>query len=72
MVASVMSSGRLYARASIPEYVIVNLTQDCLEVHRDPDPAAARYRTITTLSTGDRFESRTVPGFAFPVGKLLG
>jgi Uma2 family endonuclease len=61
----------LYAQASIPEYVIVNLAQECLEVHRDPDPKGRRYRTLTTLAGTDRFESASVAGLAFLVADLL-
>lgn len=42
-----------------------------LEVHRDPDPVAQRYRTVTTLGKTDRFESSAVPGYAFSVAALL-
>lgn len=61
----------LYAQAGIPEYVIVNLTQDCLEVHRDPDPEGRRYRTVTTLAGTDRFESAAVGGLTFLVADIL-
>jgi len=61
----------LYARAGIPEYVIVNLKDDCLEVHRDPDPAAARYRAVARLNKGDEFSSASVPGLGFRVAELL-
>lgn len=66
-----LAKGAIYAAANIPEYVIVNLTQNCLEVHRDPDPTARRYRTSSTLSGGDRFQSVLVPDFAFAVADLL-
>jgi Uma2 family endonuclease len=65
-----LAKGAVYAAAGIPEYVIVNLAQDCLEVHRDPDPQGRRYRTVVTLATG-RFESVSVSGFAFAVADLL-
>jgi Uma2 family endonuclease len=61
----------LYAQAGIPEYVIVNLAQECLEVHRDPDPKGRRYRTLTTLAGTDRFESAVVGGLTFLVADLL-
>jgi Uma2 family endonuclease len=61
----------LYAAAGIPEYVIVNTEQDCLEVHRDPDPASRRYRTLATLAGDQGFESSAVPGFAFRVAALF-
>ncbi len=63
--------GPLYARAGIPEYVVVNLTDENLEVHRDPDPAADRYRTVLTLDKGAHFQSSSVPGLGFPVAALL-
>jgi len=34
-----VAKAAVYARAGIPEYVIVNLAEDCLEVRREPDPA---------------------------------
>jgi len=61
----------LYAQAGIPEYVIVNLAQECLEVHRDPDPKGRRYRTLTTLAGTDRFQSASVASLAFVVADLL-
>jgi Uma2 family endonuclease len=66
-----LAKASLYTAAGIPEYVIVNLLQDCLEVHRDPDPAGRRYRTVTTLAAGDRFQSASVPSFSFAVADLL-
>jgi Uma2 family endonuclease len=66
-----IAKGAVYTGAGIPEYVIVNLDQECLEVHRDPDAATRRYRSVSTLSGLDRFQSATVPGFAFAVGHLL-
>lgn len=62
----------LYARAAVVEYVIVNLKDECLEVHREPDPAAGRYRVLAKLSKGDTFSSTTVPGFGFSIAELLG
>jgi hypothetical protein len=66
-----IAKGAAYAGAAIPEYVIVNLNQDCLEVHRDPDAATRRYRSVSILSARDRFQSATVSGFAFAVADLL-
>ena len=61
----------LYARAAIGEYVIVNLTEERLEVYRQPDPAAGRYRTLETLDKTASFSSESVPGLRFPVAKLF-
>jgi Uma2 family endonuclease len=42
----------IYARAGVPQYVIVNLRNETLELYTDPDPQAATYRTKTTLLRG--------------------
>jgi hypothetical protein len=59
------------AGAGIPEYVIVNVEEQCLEVHRDPDPASRRYRSLVTLGRDHSFESATVPAFGFRVAALF-
>ena len=61
----------LYARAAVPEYVIVNLQEDCLEVHRYPDPATGRYREISRLASGDSLASASVLGLSFAVADLF-
>ena len=61
----------IYARAGIPEYVMVNLDEECLELQRDPDPEAGQHRSRAILRAPDRFVSTSVPGFAFEVGRLL-
>jgi Uma2 family endonuclease len=63
--------GPLYAKAGIPEYVVVNLVDETLEVHRDPDPVAGRFRSLSTLDKRATFESAGVPGLRFGVGELL-
>jgi Uma2 family endonuclease len=49
---------RVYAAAGIPEYWIVNLVADVIEVHRQPGPEA--YATVTHHERG---EVLMVPGF---------
>ncbi len=61
----------LYARAGIPEYVIVNLKDECLEVHRDPEPSAGRYVAVTRIDRAGSFASVSVAGLRFGVGELL-
>jgi Uma2 family endonuclease len=38
----------IYAEAGIPEYWIVNLVENCLEIHRDPLPSGT-YATVQRL-----------------------
>jgi Uma2 family endonuclease len=66
-----LSKAAVYAAAAIPEYVIVNVDEECLEVHRDPDPASRRYRTLATLTGDQAFQSATVRGFGFRVASLF-
>jgi Uma2 family endonuclease len=66
-----LTKAALYANAGIPEYVIVNVEQECLEVHRDPDPASRRYRTLSTLAADQAYESSAAPGFGFQVAALF-
>jgi Uma2 family endonuclease len=57
----------LYARAAIAQYVIVNLRQDCVEVHERPVPAEELYEALTVLRRGDRLALRTGEGLALEV-----
>ena len=50
----------LYAENGIAEYWIVNLVDDCVEVHRDPTPAGL-YRDVQIFRVG---QTIAVPGIA--------
>lgn len=62
----------LYARAGVPEYIVVNLVDDALEIHRAPDAAAGRYRTLVTASRGERIQLESLPGVELAVSDVLG
>jgi Uma2 family endonuclease len=62
----------LYARAGIPEYWIVNPAEKCVEVHRDPDPSAGRYTTVTTVARGGELIAVKLPQIRIAVGELFG
>jgi Uma2 family endonuclease len=62
---------RIYARAGIPEYWIVNLDERLVEVHRDPDPATGSYRTLLEVAAGGELRSSAVPEFLVPVAELF-
>jgi Uma2 family endonuclease len=66
----------VYARAGIPEYWILNLQLQSLEVYRDPapDPAAPlgyAYRQRLTFGAGDRVQVLMIPGAEVTVTDLL-
>ncbi len=47
---------RLYAEASIPLYVIINLKDNLIEVHSEPLPVESRYGNLITYQPNDNFE----------------
>ena len=47
-----LSKARIYAGAAIPEFWIVNLRDECIEILRDPDPAHRLYRKKMTVGRG--------------------
>ena len=61
---------RLYSRAGIPEYLILNLPEDLLEYHSQPE--MGEYQTTRTLKRGDRFESAAVAGLSLDIETILG
>jgi Uma2 family endonuclease len=67
---------RVYARAGIPEYWIVNLDDSCVEVHRDPilgSPMRMEpcYQTVKTHGRGDRISPLAMPNESFAVDDFL-
>ncbi len=66
----------LYARAGIPDYWIVNLVDQQLEVYRNPVPDAAqpyghRYANVTILKRGDTVSPLVEPSLVIAVADLL-
>ena len=60
---------RTYARAGIPEYWIVNLLDNCLEVHRDP--LEDSYEVATVLHSGQTVSPLSCPHASIAVSDLL-
>jgi Uma2 family endonuclease len=61
----------MYARAGVPEYWIVNLRDDCVEVRREPEPDARRYGSVRIARRGERIELVGLPGVSVAVDDLL-
>lgn len=61
----------IYARFGVPEYWIVNLQDDTVEVFRDPDPSNERYRTALTFERGRKLPSTAVPEVELVVDRLF-
>lgn len=62
-----------YARASIAQYVVLNLKNSVAEVYESPDPAAGTYRQVQLCHAGDDLRL-SLPGgkvIAVPLAELL-
>jgi len=65
---------RIYARAGITDYWIVNLIDRVVEVHRDPVVAGrrrSRYRDVTTVAAGERIVPLAAPFSSILIADLL-
>jgi len=60
----------MYARAGIPEYWIVDLRHDRVEVYRDP--ARARYESVWLAGRGDTISPLFAPDLIVSVTTILG
>lgn len=59
----------LYAEAGVPEYWIVNLVDDVLEVYRQPSGQA--YQTQQVLKPGSRVTPQAWPDLEIDVDDLI-
>jgi Uma2 family endonuclease len=68
--------GSLYARAGVPDYWVMNLPEERLEVFRDPIPSPGSpygwaYRTVLHLRAGDFISPQAIPQTSVAVIDLL-
>lgn len=66
-----LSKSRIYAGAGVPDYWIVNLRDDCVEVFRAPDAERRVYGVREVERAGDQLELVALAGAAVAVGDLL-
>ncbi len=71
LAADRLTKAPIYAAASIPEYWIIDLRHDRIEVFRDPDRKLSRYGSITTTVRGERLELLALPGVSVAVDDLI-
>lgn len=64
------TKARIYARAGIADYWIVNLVDSVVEVHRDS--ARGKYRSVQTFRRGDVIQPLAFPEIAIAVSDILG
>lgn len=65
------TKGPLYAAGGVAEYWIVNLPDDCIEVHRQPDATASTWGAVTVSRRGDRLALTALPDASVAVDDLL-
>lgn len=63
------AKARLYGVAGIPEYWIINLIDDCVEVHTQPNLQAGGYGEISIYRRGEQLSSDVLG--VLPVDDLL-
>ena len=61
----------IYAANGIPEYWLVNLRDDCIEVSRALDRQRRRFRQTLIARRGDKIEIAAFPGVSVSVDGLL-
>lgn len=66
-----LTKAMIYAAAGVSDYWIVNVPGQQIEVHRDPDPAARRYRSTVVRRRGDRIDLLAFPDATIAVDELL-
>ncbi|MBL9176589.1 MAG: Uma2 family endonuclease [Verrucomicrobiaceae bacterium] len=66
----VQIKSKLYAKAGIPEYWVMNIKEASLHVFTGP--SAKGYKNIEVLDAADTVRSRSVKGLKIAVKKLLG
>jgi Uma2 family endonuclease len=66
-----LSKQRIYAAAACPEYWIVNLRDECVEIYRAPDVGARVYRERLVAHRGDEIRLVSLPDASVRVADLL-
>lgn len=66
-----LTKARTYAAAGIPEYWIVNLRDDCVEVHTGPDVTRAVYAGHRVAGRGELLAVTAFPDVPVAVDDLL-
>jgi Uma2 family endonuclease len=66
-----LTKGAIYAACGVPEYWILNLRDDCVEVRRRPEPEDRRYSSLAIAHRGQHIEPLELPGVSIAVSDLL-
>ncbi|HEY6553153.1 MAG TPA: Uma2 family endonuclease, partial [Vicinamibacteria bacterium] len=61
----------LYARFRVPEYWVVNVEAETVEVFTEPRPRSGTYGRLRTVGKGDTLVSESLPEVTVPVRNLF-
>lgn len=66
-----LTKGPIYAKNGVPQYVVVNLRDRCVENHTRPSAARRRYLARTVLGRGETLRLVEFPDVTLAVDALL-
>jgi Uma2 family endonuclease len=66
-----LTKAPIYAKNGVPQYVLVNLREDCVENHTAPSAPRRRYLERTLLRRGERLALVAFPDVTLAVDDLL-
>jgi Uma2 family endonuclease len=66
-----LSKSRIYAAARVPQYLIVDLRRDCVEVYEQPVPERASYAVTRVARRGERIRVTEFPDVWLAAADLL-
>jgi len=66
-----LSKSRIYAAARVPQYLIVNLRRDCVEVYEQPIPERANYAVARVVRRGEQIRLVDFPELSLSAVDLL-
>lgn len=66
------AKARVYARAGVPDYWVIDLRRRAVTVHRRPKARTARYAAVRTLREGRKVSPLQFPELEIPVSVLVG
>lgn len=66
-----LTKAPIYAKNGVPQYVLVNLREDCVENYTAPSAPRRRYLERTVLRRGERFTLVVFPDVTIAVDDLL-
>ena len=67
-----LTKGPIYAKNGVPQYVVVNLRDRCVENHTRPSASRRRYLARAVLARGETLGLVAFPDVAIAVDDLLG